>query len=264
MVNKIAFVNGKGGCGKSTSIFHIAGIYGGRGEKTLVIDLDKQANSSKFLLTENSDELSNTVFDFLTKNSQIENVVKRTYFKSRGNANPKYYNVHVLPADKRLEDENLLKNVEDITNQLNNFITEQGYKWVLVDMPPNNKTINQICFSQIVNNIIAPFSSDIFSIDGYADLMEIVNQARAVNETLNILGIYLARYDAQCGVDRFIKEQLEEFDTFLNVQIPLKSDIREGVMFGRPINFYKPSSKSREAYEKLADIIESRIKELSY
>ena len=89
-----------------------------------------------------------------------------------------------MPADKRLEDENLLKNVEDITNQLNNFITEQGYKWVLVDMPPNNKTINQICFSQIVNNIIAPFSSDIFSIDGYADLMEIVNQARAVNENI--------------------------------------------------------------------------------
>ena len=39
MVNKIAFVNGKGGCGKSTSIFHIAGIYGGRGEKTLVLSL---------------------------------------------------------------------------------------------------------------------------------------------------------------------------------------------------------------------------------
>jgi len=40
------------------------------------------------------------------------------------------------------------------------------------------------------------------------------------------------------------------------VQIPLMADLREGVMFGRPMSFYKTFSKSRAAYEKLADAME--------
>lgn len=262
MTNKVAFINGKGGCGKSTSIFHEAGVFAHRGEKTLVIDLDKQGNSTKFLLMENEEEVTHTMFDYMTGECKIEDVVKHAYFRSRGNANPKYYGVDVLPSDKRFEDESLLNGI-DIKDDLARFINEQGYQWVLVDMPPSNKRLNEICFAQIVDNVIAPFSSDIFSVDGYADLMEVVNEARMVNDKLNILGIYLARYDAQCGVDRFIKEQLEEFDTFLDVQIPLMADLREGVMFGRPMSFYKMFSKSRTAYEKLADVMEQKIEELS-
>lgn len=261
MAEKIAFINGKGGCGKSTSIFHVAGVFAKRGEKTLVIDLDKQCNTSKFLLIENEEEITNTMCDYMVGNCKVEDVVKKAYFRSRGNANPKYYGVDVLVSDKRFEDESILKNV-DIKEDLNRFIEEQGYKWVLVDMPPSNKRLNEICFSQIVNNVIAPFSSDIYSVDGYSDLMEIINEARMINDHLKILGIYLSRYDERCGVDRFIKEQLEEFDTFLDVQIPLMADLREGVMFGRPMSFYKKFSKSKSAYEKLADVIEKRIKEL--
>jgi len=263
MAKTVAFINGKGGCGKSTSIFHIAGVFAHRGQKTLVIDLDKQKNTSKFLLIENEEEIEKTMFDFITGSCEVEDVVKKAYFRKRGNATPKYYGVDVLPSDKRFEDETLL-DVEkvNIKEKLEKFIKEQGYEWVIVDMPPSNKKINEICFSQIADNVIAPFSSDLYSVDGYADLMEIVNEARKVNEDLNILGIYLSRYDAQCGVDRFIKEQLEEFDTFLDVQIPLMADLREGIMFGRPMSFYKIVSKSRTAYEKLADVMEAKIKEL--
>lgn len=260
-VHKVAFINGKGGCGKSTSIFHIAGVFAERGEKTLVIDLDKQSNTTKILLMENEEEIKYTTFDYMKGKCEITDVVKKSYFRRRGNANPKYYGVDVLPTDKRFEDESLLKNI-DIKEGLNRFIENEGYQWVLVDMPPSNKKINEICFAQIVDNVISPFSSDIFSVDGYADLMNIVNKARMTNDELNILGIYLARYDAKCGVDRFIKEQLEEFDTFLDVQIPLMADIREGVMFSRPMSFYKKNSKSKLAYEKLADVMKQKIEEL--
>ena len=45
MVKKVAFINGKGGCGKTTSIFHVCGVLAQKGEKVLVIDLDKQRNT---------------------------------------------------------------------------------------------------------------------------------------------------------------------------------------------------------------------------
>lgn len=261
MVKKIAFINGKGGCGKSTSIFHVAGVLAARDEKTLVIDLDKQKNTTKFLLMENDEPVELTMYDVMKNGADLRDVVKKAYFRSRGNATPKYYGVDVLPSDKRFENEGSLKNI-DIGNDLERFIQENGYEWVLVDMPPSNKALNNVCFTQIVDYVIAPFSSDLYSVDGYGDLMEIVDEARRLNEDLKILGVYLARYDAQCGIDKFIREQLQEFDTFIDVQIPLMSDVREAIMFARPLSFYKSTSKSRAAYEKLVDLMEEKIESM--
>lgn len=42
----LAFVNEKGGCGKTTSSLNLAGALAARGERTLLIDLDPQAHAS--------------------------------------------------------------------------------------------------------------------------------------------------------------------------------------------------------------------------
>ena len=259
MANKVAFINGKGGCGKTTSIFHVAGVLAHKGQKVLVIDLDKQRNTTDTLLMECEQEVEKTVFDYMTGKATIEEIVRQSMFRSRGNAKPKYYGVDVLPSDVRLEEEKKLRNV-DIKDNINAFIETKGYDWVLVDMPPSNKALNEICFSQIVDYVIVPFSSDIFSVSGYGDLMDTVQRAREINESLNILGIYLSRYMEDCAVDRYIKEQLEEFgDIFIDVQIPLMADVREAVMFGRPISYYKMISKSKTAYENLVNAMENKI-----
>lgn len=263
MTNKVAFINGKGGCGKSTSIFHVAGVLANKGEKVLVIDLDKQRNTTKFLLMENEQGVKKTMYDYMAGDATVDEITRQALFRSRGNAKPKYYGVDVLPSDKRFEDEGTLRNLEiDIKEDLGYYIKENDYKWVLVDMPPSNRALNEICFTQIVDSVIAPFSSDLFSVDGYSDLMEIVNEARNMNEELKILGVYLARYDSQCGVDRFIREQLLAFDTFIDVQIPLMSDVRESIMFARPLSYYKAVSKSRTAYEKLVEVMEKKIRSM--
>lgn len=259
MVNKVAFINGKGGCGKTTSIFHVAGVLADSKKKVLVIDLDKQRNASTTLLM-NSEMPGKTVYDFLKGTCEAKEAVGKALFQSRGNAKPKYFGVDVMVASVELEnEENLTKDI-DIEEKLSKYIEEEGYDWVLVDMPPSNFRLNEICFSQIVDFVIVPFSSDVFSVNGYGDLIDMVNEAREVNPNLNILGIYLSRYMENCAVDKFIKEQLEEFgDIFIDVQIPLLSDLREAVMFGRPISYYKMFSKSRSAYERLVKAMEKRI-----
>ena len=261
--NKIAFINGKGGCSKTTSIFHIAGVLASKGEKVLVIDLDKQRNSTDTLLMQNesdySQENSLTVLDYMQGKATIETVVKKSYIIGSRERKPRYRNIDILPADVRLENERLLRNI-DIKDSLEKFIEENEYIWVLIDMPPSNKALNEICFSQIANYVIVPFSSDVFSVSGYGDLMDTVNKAREINEDLRILGIYLSRYMDNCAVDRFIKDQLKDFgDMFIDVQIPLKADIREAVMFGRPISYYKMFSTSKIAYENLVKEIKNRI-----
>ena len=262
---KIAFINGKGGCGKTTSIFHVSGVLAQRGEKTLVVDFDKQKNSSDILLMENEDKPVYSVLDFMRNQEEVKlaDVVRKAYFKSRENANPKYYGIDVLPADTRMEDETLLTDV-DIKDSFDVFVNKNGYKWVLVDMPPSNKTLNQICFEQIVDYVIVPFSSDVYSVQGYKHITNTVNNARQYNPSLNVIGIYLARYDDKCLGDQYIKSKLQEFgDVFIDIQIPDRAEIRDAIIFSRPISYYKLISPSKTAYEKLVGYMEKRIDEFT-
>lgn len=263
MVNKIAFINGKGGCGKTTSIFHTAGVLSKQGEKVLVIDFDKQRNTTDTLLM-NTIPPEKTVFDFMQGQASASEVTGKSLFQSRGNASPKYYGVDCMVSDVRLEDEAALSQIDSkrFGEELESFINSEGYSWVLVDMPPSNMILNDICFSRIVDFVIVPFSSDIYSVSGYGDTMNTIERARELNPSLNILGVYLARYMKGCGVDRFIHEKMMAFDTFIDIQIPLASDLREGVMFGRPISYYKMFSESRSAYESLVADMKKRINEL--
>lgn len=262
MVNKIAFINGKGGCGKTTSIFHIAGVLAKSGEKVLVIDFDKQRNSTDTLLM-NTEIPKKSVFDVMNGTATAQEATAEALFQIRGNAVPKYYGVDCMVASVELEDESALSSIdrEYFGSLLDDFIQTKKYTWVLVDMPPSNKVLNEICFSHIVDYVVVPFSSDIYSVSGYGDIIDKLEGARVLNPSLNILGVYLARYMKNCAVDRYIKEQLEEFDTFIPVQIPLAADVREAVMFGRPISFYKEFSNSRRAYENLVEELKNRISE---
>jgi len=45
--NTICFINQKGGCGKSSSCFHLAGHFASRGARVLVIDADPQGSLSQ-------------------------------------------------------------------------------------------------------------------------------------------------------------------------------------------------------------------------
>lgn len=261
MANIVAFINGKGGCGKTTSIFHVAGVLAKRGEKVLVQDLDKQRNTTDTLLMNNENRPQKTVLDFFKGDAEPGEATAQALFQTRGNAKPKYFGVDCMVSDVGLQDEAALAEIdgESVGRRLKAFIEEQGYTWVLVDMPPSNMALNNICFRYIVDYAIIPFSSDIFSVQGYGDIMDVMAKAREENPLLNVLGVYLARYMGSCGVDTFIREQLLAFDTFIDIQIPLASDIREAVMFGRPISYYKTFSKSRKAYEDLVAEMEKRM-----
>lgn len=260
MANRIAFINGKGGCGKTTSIFHVSGVLSKRGDKVLVIDLDKQRNTTSTFLM-NTTIPDSTVLDFMLGKAEAEDVTAKALFQSRGNANPKYYGVDVMGSDVRLQDESWLAKVdgEKMKERLDEFVQSQGYDWVLVDMPPSNLSLNDICFKYIVSHVIVPFSSDVFSVNGYGDIMNIIADARKKNPDLTVLGVYLSRYNKQSSLDQYIRQQLLNYDTFIDVQIPSASDVREAVMFGRPISYYKQSSNSRTAYEALVNEMDKRV-----
>ena len=266
-VKTLAFINSKGGCGKTTSIYSVVGEISKRlkkNEKILVVDADKQMNLS-FCFFGTNDETeygvrpSCTLFDFLM--GENENVVAQTFWRERGNALPKYHGVDMMVSDKRLANEDEMKNVDiaDVRERFEKIVAENGYKYILVDMPPSNKTLNKIIFGAMVDSAIIPFSSDLFCIDGYGDIMEELDEYRVENPNIKVLGVFFSRFMEHCMVDEFVREELIENNINLfKTYIPLLTDIRETPFVHRPISYYR-KGKSKDAIERLTTEILKKL-----
>ena len=87
----IAFVNQKGGVGKTTSSINLAASLGLLGKKTLLIDLDPQGNSTTGVGV-NKGELESSIYELLVDKSEVKKVVAKTKFK----------NLYIIPASINL------------------------------------------------------------------------------------------------------------------------------------------------------------------
>lgn len=261
-MKRIAFINSKGGCGKTTSMFHISGVLADMGKHVLVIDLDTQGDATNALLAEEEsqyDTNGKNVFDFFKGDATFEEVMKHNYLKKRGCRKASYVGIDVLPFcpklddEKELEKERLLNEI-DLSDKISTF---SGYDFVLMDCPPSNKAIEKIVFEQLAEKILVPMSSDLDSIRGYGALVEKVDKAREKNENLSILGIYMSMYNYRVSTQREILSLMQQnFDVFLDVQIPMCSALVDSKLDGRPISFYKKSAAKAPVEQITQKILE--------
>ena len=124
-MKKLALFNQKGGCAKTTSVVNIAGYMAKMGRKVLVVDCDPQANATQFLLMEN-EPVTDTIVSAISGEKDLKEVIVQALIRTRGNANPKYLDIDVIPAERsmavaELADEyvlkNLLEHIEDLSKQ---------------------------------------------------------------------------------------------------------------------------------------------------
>ena len=265
----LAFVNGKGGVGKTTSVFHVAGVLSKRGERVLVIDMDKQRNSTQSFVLENKPSytiydlmipyrMSNNVLNEMRKSGvSFEGAVTKTLFKHHGNASPRYYGVDIICGDIRMDDQRELALVK--SDEFANCIRGGScdYDWVIVDMPPSNKEVNRITFAFVDHAVIPLTTDDTDSISGYGDIVKEVDAARSANPTLSVLGVYCSRYSPSSLSD-YVRGEVEKFSTFIPVVIPRLAVIPEARALNRPLSYYH-KGEALEAFEGLVDEITRRI-----
>lgn len=259
----IAVVNDKGGCGKSTSSFHIVGELARRGRKVLCVDADKQRNVSYFLLAEEESDYdrnnSYTVLDLWLEKQPFENVVKKNYIKE-GNSKPRYMGIDVIPSDVKLKDQEmyapLLKD-KNFKGMFDGF----DYDYVIIDCPPSNEMVERIVLEQLATHIIIPLSNDISSILGMGDLIEKIDQARQVNPDLKLIGAFYSMHLPSTRKSKMYYKAMESKfpQLFIKEYIPFCKDVKESLEDeGRPLAFYR-KSKARYNYENLVSEILSRL-----
>lgn len=239
MQRRIAFINRKGGCGKTTTLFHIAGELASRGKKVLVIDFDAQCDTSVNFLSEEESEYDEgagySVIDLIC-GVPLENVAKKNYIKV-GNAKPRYYGIDVVPAHEDLNDQLSLKEMVETSNL--DCLKGEGYDYVFYDCPPSNTVVQNTVLS-VATGVLVPMDCSLGNVRGYSKIVDVVNKARIDNPILNIDGVFLSMFVKRNADHNNYRKALLNYNTFIDVQIPFNPIVvRQIEEKGQPLAFRK-------------------------
>jgi len=178
----ISIINLKGGVAKTISSINIAHILATvYNKKILLIDNDKQGNTSKFFSLGNEEELS--IADImLNRDISIKEVIGAT----------QYENIDLIKANMSLLQANLTIKKSDILKQALEEVSKD-YDYCIIDNAPdiNLSTINAIVAS---NDILIPVKADVFALDGLKEINEQINNAKQVNPNLILKGCFITQW----------------------------------------------------------------------
>ena len=266
---KIAFLNQKGGVGKTTTAVNIAAVIGKElNKRVLVVDCDCQRNATQYLLSaEEENEEEYTITDYLDDIPTLT-LVKHVKMENRGKLEDT--NICVIPADSDMS-EFRLPDIHIISKMLDEV--DSRFDYCIIDMPPQfsglssisaNEGDYSIALSALVacDYVVVPANASRFSISGYDDLLESINLIRnkGWNVNLKMLGMVLNNVNYQRGTQKYITDlnMQNNQDTFKHC-IKSASVIEQAEYFGKPVCYYAKRSPSAIEYIALAKEMIKRI-----
>lgn len=212
----------------------------------LAVDLDPQGNLGFSIGAET--ERSATIYDVLKEDAKIQYAIQQT------------------PAMDVIISSILLSGIElEFTSTGREYLLKEAmrpiesmYDFILLDTPPNLGilTINAFTAS---DTVIVPMISDIFSLQGIAQLYETVERVRKYcNPGLRIAGILLTRYNPRTLLSREVRGTAELIARDLHIRV-FDSYIRSGVAASeaqsvqRSLFDYAPHSNVARDYNSFID-----------
>lgn len=241
----ISFMNVKGGVGKTTSSISFAYILAADyNKKILLVDLDKQANTTKsFNLLDNERP---SVSDLLTdKAADIDNIIRST----------EYENIDLLPANMTLikaNQEVLLDMSRPQQTRLKKHIekVKDRYDYVIFDCPTdiNMAVINAFC---VTDDVLIPIKIDRYALDGLEYVVEVIGELQEFNPKLTLKGGFITMFKNN-NVNKSGKELLNNNLGFNFFQTAIRCTVKaDESTFEKPLPLYAPKSTAAIDYRNL-------------
>jgi len=245
-MKKIAFCNQKGGVAKTTSALNIAAYLALCGKKTLLIDLDPQANATSGIGIKKS-ELELSVYHVLNEQVNIKQVLKKTEIEF----------LSVVPSNIDLTGAEVeLVNMMGREYRLKKALQEiqEDFDFVIFDCPPSLGllTLNGLTAA---TSVIIPIQCEYYALEGLSQLVKTINLVQEnLNPDLTIEGILMTLADYRTNLTKEVIEEVKKHfsDKVYKAIIPRTIKLTEAPGFGKPIALYAPGTIGAYKYEEVA------------
>ena len=256
----IAFINQKGGCGKSSTCFHLAGALANQGLRVLLVDVDPQGSLGQGYFGSQWVEnlsLAETVAAAFTESSNYPD-------PSRLLRPTRWPGITLLPANQLLAPFNIPSPEQLGLEQfaLHEFLQPCGtaFDITLIDCPPN---LYRCSWSALLtaDYVLIPVPPEDFGAQGLRVVQQAIEQAQRLNSNLQLLGQLVTRFDRRLIVHRTYERRLRQIygDTVLATTIPEASAFKVALTCRQPVTFHDPRSVAARLTCELSREILDRI-----
>lgn len=233
--------------GKTTTAVNTAVSLAVTEVKTLLIDIDPQANASVGV-SDLTEESKYSVYDVLIDNVPVDKAITPTRFE----------NLDLLTSTKDLvgaeiELVSVLAREYQLKQKLDSVRSK--YDFIIIDCPPSLGllTINALTAA---DSVLIPIQCEYYALEGLGQLLNTIRLVQKhLNKNLQIEGVLLTMYDGRLNLSRQVEDEVRGhfddkiFDSIIHRNVRLG----EAPSFGKPVLLYDANSTGAKNYISLVE-----------